>query len=131
VKPVEAKAGEAKEPKAKKEGPKVARPRLPKLPDDHIITVLRPNAKTGKAADRFNVYKTGMTIKQYVETMSKEPFNRTDGETWGDIRWDTDPRRMLINVGPTVVDVPPPPPPKEKKVSKKKAEAEAGTAPAA
>jgi hypothetical protein len=118
--------GKKKTPKVKKaaEGdkPKVSRNRLPKFPDDHIITVLKPNAKSGKSADRFNQYRTGMTIKEYVEVMTKEPFNRSEGEVWADIRWDTDPNRNLIHVGPTVIDVPPPPPPKEPKPKKKKLE---------
>lgn len=123
---------EAKKEKTKKaEGaPKVSRPRLPKLPDEHIITVLKPNAKTGMSAERFNQYHTGMTIKQYVDHMTAPPFNRTEGQVWADLRWDTDPRRNLIHVGPTVVDVPPPPPPKEKK-SKKKAEGDQAPATAA
>jgi hypothetical protein len=126
---VQNKAQRAKPPKD--EGaPKVSRPRLPKLPDEHVITVLKPDAKSGASAVRYNVYKTGMTIKQYVEIMSKEPHNRSDGQIWADIRWDTDPRRNLIHVGPTIVPVPPPPPPKEKK-SKKKEGDQATTQPAA
>jgi hypothetical protein len=120
-----------KTPKVKKaengsDKPKASRPRLPKLPDEHVITVLKPNAKSGKSAERFNQYRTGMTVKDYVDVMSKEPFNRSEGEIWADIRWDTDPDRKLINIGPTVVEVPPPPPPKEKK-AKKKPEVVGGT----
>ncbi len=112
--------GKKKTPKVKKEGePKVARARLPKFADDQVITVLKPNAKSGKSAERFNQYRTGMTVKEYIDLMAKEPHNRTEGEVWADIRWDTDPDRKLINVGPTVVDVPPPPPPKEPKAKKK------------
>jgi len=124
---VKAAEGEAAEEKKQR----VPRPRLPKLGDDQIITVLRPNAKTGKSAVRFNQYRTGMTIKEYVDLMTKEPHNRTVGEVWADIRWDTNPNRNLIHVGPTVVDVPPPPPPKEPKPKKaKKAEAADQSAPA-
>jgi len=119
--PVEGKKKTPKVKKAKVEGePKAARPRLPKFEDDKVITVLKPNAKSGKSADRFNQYYTGMTIRQYIDTMTKEPFNRSEGEVWADIRWDTDPDRNLIHVGDTVVDVPEAPPPKEKKSKKKK-----------
>jgi hypothetical protein len=126
--------GKKKTPKVKaadgEDKPKVARPRLPKLPEDHVITVLKPNAKSGKSGERFDQYKTGMTVKAYIDIMTKEPFNRSDGEVWGDIRWDIDPERQLIHIGPTVVDVPPPPPPKEPK-AKKKLEVVPGTQPAA
>ena len=133
--PVEGKKKTPKVKAAKPEGAegtngastKASRPRLPKLPDEHVITVLKPNAKSGKSADRFNEYRTGMTVKEYVDHMSAEPWNRTSGEIWGDIRWDTDPKRNLIHVGPTVVDVPPSPPPKEKKAKKAKPEVVAGT----
>jgi len=118
----------APEAKAKKANgkPKVARPRLDKRPDEHVITVLRPNAKSGKSAERFNQYHTGQTVKEYVEKM--KAAGRTEGQIWADIRWDTDPNRRLINIGPTVIEVPPPPPPKEKKAKAKKPEAVAGTA---
>lgn len=117
--------GKKKVPKVKKAEsgngePKSSRPRLPKLPDEHVITVMKPNAKSGKSADRFNQYRTGMTVKEYVDVMTKEPWDRSEGEVWADIRWDTNPNRNLIHVGPTVVDVPPPPPPKEKKAKKLK-----------
>jgi hypothetical protein len=103
---------------------KVKRPRLPRFDENSVITVLKPDAKSGASAMRFNAYETGMTIKEYIAIMTTEPFNRTVGEVWNDIRWDTDPSRCLIYVGPTVVDVPPPPPPKEKKPRKSKPKAE-------
>lgn len=109
--------------------PKVPRPRLNKFPEEHVITVLRPNAKTGKSADRYNVYQDGMTIKQYIETMTKDPWNRTPGQVWADLRWDTDANRRLINVGQTVVEKPPAPPPKEPKPKKKKLEVVQETSP--
>ena len=104
VKP--APAGEKKEPKAKKEKTGVARPRLPRPDDNHVITVMKPNAKTGKAGERFNQLKTGMTIKAYFDLMTKEPWNRTPGQVFSDLRWNTDPNRKLIHIGPTVVPVP-------------------------
>lgn len=100
--PVEKKA---KEPKPKKEGA-VARPRLPKYPDEHLITVMKPGAKARGAAERFQRYATGMTVKAYVEKI-KEDFGRTDGQTFADMRWDED--HKFIHIGPTVVPVPPPP----------------------
>ena len=134
--PVEGKKKTPKVKAAKPEGgngeekPKVSRPRLPKFPDDNVITVLVPNPKHGKCSERYAQYRTGMTVKEYVDILTKEPFNRTVGEVWGDIRWDTNPNRNLIHIGPTIVDIPPPPPPKEKKPKKEKApklEAVAGT----
>jgi hypothetical protein len=104
---------EKKEPKAKE--PKVAkpkkegvapRPRLPKYPDEHLITVLKPNAKARGANERFQRYVTGMTVKQYVEKI-REDFARTDGQTYADMRWDED--HKFIHIGPTVVPVPAPP----------------------
>jgi hypothetical protein len=118
---VETEAGtetETKEPK-----PKGTRQRLPRYADDQVITVLKPDAKSGAASIRYNVYQTGMTIKEYVDIMTAEPHSRSVGEVWNDIRWDTDPKRNLIHVGPEVVDIPPPPPPKVAKPRKKKAEA--------
>jgi hypothetical protein len=102
----------AKTPKVKKEGA-VARPRLPKHPDEYVITVFKENAKARGAAERFKRYQTGMTVKAYVEKI-KEDFARTEGQTFADMRWDED--HEFIHVGPTVVPVPPPVPkePKEK-----------------
>lgn len=106
---------EVKEPKVKKVREKkegaVARPRLPKPPDDHVITVLKPNAKREASGLRFNEYKTGMTVKQYVDHMMAPPWNRTAGQVYADIRWDLEEHRKFIHIGPTVVAVPPPPPP--------------------
>jgi hypothetical protein len=86
-------------------------------PDENwVITVLKPGIKTGKSGVRYDQYRNGMTIKEYVELMTKEPYNRTVGQVYHTLRWDTDPHRNLIHLGPTVVPVPPPPPPKEKKV---------------
>jgi len=99
-------AAEKKEPKApkvKKEGTGVARPRLPKFPEEHVITVLKENAKSRTANDRFMRYKTGMTVKQYVEKIHAD-FDRTDGQIYADMRWDAD--HKFINIGPTVVPVP-------------------------
>jgi hypothetical protein len=101
--PVEKKA---KEPKVKKEGA-VSRPRLPKYPDEHLITVLKPNAKARGAADRFQRYATGMTVRQYVDRI-KADFDRTEGQTFADMRWDED--HKFIAIGPTVVPVPEPAP---------------------
>ena len=55
-----------------------------------------------------------MTVKEYVEIITKEPFNRTVGQAYHTLRWDTDPNRKLMHIGPTVVPVPPPPEPKVK-----------------
>jgi hypothetical protein len=105
--------GEKKEKKAKvkKEGA-TPRPRLPTFPDEHIITVLKENAKTRGANDRFNVYKTGMTVKQYLDIMAAEPWDRTNGQTFADMRWDAD--HKFINVGTHTVEVPKPAPAPEK-----------------
>ena len=99
---------QAKEPakkaaKPKKDPTTPPRPRLPKHPDEHVITVLKPNSKARGAADRFLQYKTGMTVKAYVDVI-REMFQRTDGQTHADIRWDED--HKFIHVGPTVVPVP-------------------------
>jgi hypothetical protein len=91
-----------KTPKPKKEGA-VARPRLPKYPDEHVITVFKENAKARGAADRFKRYHTGMTVKQYVEKITAD-FQRTEGQTFADMRWDED--HKFIHIGPTVVPVP-------------------------
>jgi len=104
--PVAAKpSGEKKEPapKPKKEGTGVARPRLPKPDESHVITVLKENAKSRTANDRFMRYKTGMTIKQYVDKVHAD-FDRTDGQIYADIRWDAD--HKFIHIGPTVIPVP-------------------------
>jgi hypothetical protein len=109
TKPV-AEKKEPKEPKAKKEATGIARPRLPRPPDDHIITVLKPNAKTGATGERFKQARTGMTVKQWVDLMTAPPWNRTPGEVYRDLRWNTDPHRQLMHIGPTVVPVPEPAP---------------------
>jgi hypothetical protein len=106
-------AAEKKEPKAKKEPTGIARPRLPRPPEDHVITVLKPNAKTGATGERFKQAKTGMTVKQWVDLMTAPPYNRTPGEVYRDLRWNTDPHRQLMHIGPTVVPVPAQAPAKE------------------
>jgi hypothetical protein len=104
--PATATKKEPKAPKPKKEGA-VARPRLPKFPDEHVITVLKENAKSRTANDRFKAYHTGMTVKAYVEKC-REAFQRTDGMIYADMRWDQE--HNFIHIGPTVVPVPVAPP---------------------
>jgi hypothetical protein len=115
------------EGKKKKTKTGVARPRLPKFDETHVITVLRPGAKIRESGKRYDEYVNGMTVKAYIEKMTAEPWKRTVGQVYADLRWDTDPNRKLINIGPEVVPIPPPPPPKEKK-EKAKAETTAAAA---
>jgi hypothetical protein len=103
-----------KEKKAKAVKTGVSRPRLAKFDESHLITVLRPNAKIRASGERYNQYKTGMTVKQYIDLMGGEPWKRTVGQVYADLRWDTDPNRKLINIGPEVVPIPEPEPKKEK-----------------
>src|SRR6516164_64691 len=128
--------GKKKTPKVKaakpeatngEDAPKTPRPRLPKFPDEHLITVLKPGSKSTTAAERFTQYRTGMTVKEYVDTTSKDHWNRAVAMVYADLRWDFDEKRQFIHIGPTVVDVPPPPPPKEKKAKKAKPEVVGGT----
>lgn len=123
--PAEATGEQGEEKKKKVAKPKtgVSRPRLPKFDENHVITVLRPNAKTRNSGDRFNAYVTGMTVKQYIDKMAAEPFKRTLGQVYADLRWDTDPNRKLINIGPEVVPVPEQPVKEPKKTKAEKAEA--------
>jgi hypothetical protein len=51
-----------------------------------------------------------MTVKEYLEKMTAEPWNRTPGEVYADLRWNVDPHRNLIHIGPEVVPVPEPEP---------------------
>jgi hypothetical protein len=123
---------EGEKPKKKaKEKTGVARPRLARPDENHVITVLRPGAKTGKSGERYDQVRTGMTVKEYVELMTKEPFNRTVGQAYHTLRWDTDPNRKLLNIGPTVVPIPEPAPPKEKAKAKDKEAKEPANKPAA
>jgi len=109
-KPAAVATGEKKAPKPKKEKTGIARPRLPKPDDNHVITVLKPNAKSRASGDRYNVLKTGMSVKQYMDVMTAAPWNRTPGEVYADLRWNTDPNRKLIHIGPTTVPIPAPEP---------------------
>jgi hypothetical protein len=109
----------------------VSRPRLARPDENHVITLLRPKAKTGKSGERFDQIFTGMTVKQYVDLMTSEPWNRTVGQAYHTLRWDTDPNRKLINIGPTTIDVPPPPPKPEPKAKAEKTEKQASGQPAA
>jgi hypothetical protein len=123
-------AGNGKDEGEKKTKSKtgVSRPRLAKFDEAHLITVLRPKAKIRASGERYDQYVTGMTVKQYIDKMAGEPWKRTVGQVYADLRWDTDPNRKLINIGPTVVPIPEPEPPKEKKT---KAKEEKPAAPAA
>lgn len=111
--------GKPKKKKAAKAKTGVSRPRLARPDENHVITLLRPKSKTGKSGERFDQIFTGMTVKQYVDLMTGEPWNRTVGQAYHTLRWDTDPNRKLINIGPTIIDVPPQP---EKPVKAPKAE---------
>jgi len=102
--------GEKKEPKKKKEPSGVARPRFARPDDSLVITVLKPNSKTGSAGKRFDMVKTGMTVKEYRDILTAAPFNRTPGEYYRELRWNTDPHRQLMHIGPTTVPVPAPAP---------------------
>jgi hypothetical protein len=119
-------AAEGEKKKKSKTG--VSRPRLAKFDENHLITVLRPKAKIRASGERFDQYTTGLTVKQYIDKMAGDPWKRTVGQVYADLRWDTDPNRKLINIGPTVVPIPEPEPPKEKKT---KAKEEKPAAPAA
>jgi hypothetical protein len=125
--PAPAAEGAEGEGKAKKKVAKtktgVARPRLARPDDNYVITVFRPNAKTGKSGQRFDQVHTGMTVKQYVDLMTKEPFNRTVGQAYFTLRWDSDPNRKLINIGPEVVPIPEQPPKEPKQPKQPKQEA--------
>jgi hypothetical protein len=99
---------EPKEPKAKKESTGVGRPRFARPDDNLVITVLKPHAKTGNAGKRFDTLKTGMTVKEYRDILTAPPFNRTPGEYYRELRWNTDPHRQLMHIGPKVIDVPQP-----------------------
>ena len=100
--------GVKKEPKAKKEPSGVARPRFARPDDNLLITVLKPHAKTGNAGQRFDKLKTGMTVKEYRDILTAAPFNRTPGEYYRELRWNTDPHRQLMHIGPSVIPVPAP-----------------------
>jgi hypothetical protein len=103
--PTEKPRASKKEPKAAKPKKEAAnpRPRLPKYPDEHVITVLKENAKARNANERFKRYETGMSVRQYLDTI-KTDFNRTEGQTFADMRWDEN--HKFIHIGPTVIDVP-------------------------
>ena len=100
-----------KKTRAKKEG-SVSRPRMAKFADTDIISLFRPNAKSRNSGARFNEYRHGMTVKEYVDLI-KTKFNRSEGQIYADFRWDLD--RNLIHIGPTVVEPPPAPPAPEPK----------------
>jgi hypothetical protein len=73
--------GSVRSPKIKTDLSKEAMARIPK---DAVITVLAlSNPKRRGAADRFDLYFTGMTVKEYLDKV---------GETQGlgDILWDSD-----------------------------------------
>ena len=53
--------------------------RKPAFTDDAKISILsKENPKRAKAAERFNLYKEGMTVGKYIEA----------GGTRADVRWD-------------------------------------------
>src|SRR5215469_3237763 len=119
----EAPAENGKEKKEKKaKGP--PRARRPRLAEDQKITLFRENPKRNVNAvgcrDRYDQYRTGMTIKEYIEALTKPPFSRTVGQTWSDLRWDLE--RNFIGVGADILPIPPQPeaPPVKEKVAKPK-----------
>lgn len=83
----------APKPKAKKE-PKVKRSgKLAQLYGGKKITVNTPaNPKRGKSAERFDLYKTGMTTDAAVEA----------GVLWADIEYDQKPHAYVNKKGERV-----------------------------
>jgi hypothetical protein len=98
---------EAKAPKEPKE-PKATRNKRYKFPEEHVITVLKPGAKLRIAAQRFALYKTGMSVKEYIAAMQASEWERTPSQTHADMRWDKS--KGLVHIGETVVPVPEPAP---------------------
>jgi hypothetical protein len=109
--PGEAKEKKATAPKKPKDPNAVQRPRLPKPADEMIVTVLKPNSKSRGAAERFQRYATGMTIRQYVDAVKKD-FDRTEGMIFADIRWDQDHKFIHVDTSarPDLIPQPAPPP---------------------
>lgn len=90
----EAKAGdqsdapEAKSKKSRKTSPTVTTWKATKnFPVEATITlVTKENKKKRDAGKRFELYRNGMTVQQYIDTMKEK--GRTPAQTHGDIRWD-------------------------------------------
>lgn len=62
------------------ETPKAKRGRASRFASEHRIRVVsEKNPKRGKAAERFNLYRDGMTVEQYLAA----------GGTTADLAWDT------------------------------------------
>jgi hypothetical protein len=62
-----------------------------KYPDDWVITVnVQENPKRADAARRFGLYRTGMTVGEYLAA----------GGLRTDINWDSNPRNNWISVNP-------------------------------
>ena len=74
------------------------RPRLHKYAEAAVITILKPDAKLRKAKERFGQYRSGMTVKEYLDTMAAEPFKRTPGQTMADLRWDVRDDHKFIQI---------------------------------
>lgn len=58
-------------------------------PDEKLkihILVKDKNPKRGKAADRFNLYRNGMSVSQYIEECKK--LGTARGAALQDVRWD-------------------------------------------
>jgi hypothetical protein len=53
------------------------------------------NPKRGKSALRFALYRTGMTVQEYIEAC--ERLNSPNHALF-DITWDTDPKRRFIEL---------------------------------
>jgi hypothetical protein len=79
---------------AKVDADKVAKIRYQKRTwtGSDIITVLRENPKTGESKKRYALYRTGMTVDEYVKAVVDAGLG-TKTLANNDLRWDTSPDR--------------------------------------
>lgn len=67
-------------------------------PDSWVISLkAEGNPKRGKSAERFSLYRDGMTIGEYLDASSRATGSKR-GKWASDLRWDTE--RGYIEVGP-------------------------------
>jgi len=67
------------------------------LPEHGVITILKKDPKKQKALIRFQQYKDGMTVKQYVDHM--KTLGVSNSQAKRDVRWDFS--KGFINVVPS------------------------------
>jgi hypothetical protein len=65
-------------------------------PGSVIVLLRSTNPKKGKSAERYALYRDGMTVQEYTDAVVKAGYSKTFAN--GDLKWDSGPRHGFIRI---------------------------------